>query len=73
VALDRQFTELLYVQEERSADFEFIPEKNLLDIPTLETSELMGYRMGKKFDNGIIFFFPTDRNNSTDKDFLEKI
>jgi hypothetical protein len=47
VTPDRQFTELLYVQEERSADFEFIAEKNLLDIPTLETSELIGYRMGK--------------------------
>jgi sugar lactone lactonase YvrE len=47
VTPDGQFTKLLYVQEERCADFEYIPEKNLLVIPTLETSELMGYRMGK--------------------------
>lgn len=47
VSPDGQFTNLLYVQEERCADFEFIAEKNLLVIPTLETSELMEYRMGK--------------------------
>jgi len=40
-----QFTKLLYVQEERCADFDFIPEKNLLVIPTLEKSELMGYKL----------------------------
>lgn len=47
VSPDGQFTKLLCVQEERCADFEFIPEKNLLVIPTLETSELMGYRIEK--------------------------
>ncbi len=47
VTPDGKFTKLLYVQEERCADFDYIPEKNLLVIPTLETSELMGYRIGK--------------------------
>ena len=45
VTPDGKFTRLLYVQEERCADFEFIPEKNLLVIPTLETSELMCYKL----------------------------
>jgi len=48
VTPDGQFTKLLYVQEERCADFDFIPEKNLLVIPTLETSELLGYKYGSK-------------------------
>jgi sugar lactone lactonase YvrE len=47
VTPDGQFTKLLYVQVEKCADFEFIPEKNLLIIPTLETSELMGYQLSK--------------------------
>ncbi len=45
VSPDGQFTKLLYVQEERCADFEFIPEKKLLVIPTLATSELMCYKL----------------------------
>jgi sugar lactone lactonase YvrE len=43
-----QFTKLLYVQEERCADFEYIPENNLLVIPTLETSKLLGYKYENK-------------------------
>ena len=42
---DGQFTNLLYVQETRCADFDYIAEKDLLIIPTLEANELMGYKL----------------------------
>jgi sugar lactone lactonase YvrE len=47
VTPDGQLKKLLYVQNSRCADFDYIPEQNLIIIPTLETSELMGYRIGK--------------------------
>jgi sugar lactone lactonase YvrE len=47
VTLSGQITKLLYVQGTRCADFEYIVEKKLLVIPTLEANELMGYRMAK--------------------------
>ncbi len=40
-------TNLLYVQGTRCADFEYIPEKGLLIIPTLEANEIMAYQMAK--------------------------
>lgn len=40
-----QFTNLLYLQDKRCADFDYIAEKDLLIIPTLETNELMGYKL----------------------------
>ena len=42
---DGQFTKLLYVQDTRCADFEYIADKGLLIIPTLEAKELIGYKM----------------------------
>ena len=38
-------TNLLYLQGTRCADFDYIPEKGLLIIPTLETNEMMVYKM----------------------------
>jgi len=47
VTPDGQFTKLLYIQGKRCADFEYIAEKDLLIIPTLEGNELIGYKLSR--------------------------
>ena len=48
VTPDGQFTNLLYIQAKRCADFDYIAEKGLLIIPTLEANELFAYKYEKK-------------------------
>jgi sugar lactone lactonase YvrE len=45
VTPDGQFTNLLYVQGTRCADFDYIAEKSLLIIPALEANELTAYKL----------------------------
>jgi len=45
VTPDGQFTNLLYVQGTRCADFDYIAEKSLLIIPTLEANDLTAYKL----------------------------
>ena len=47
VTPDGQFTNLLYVQDTRCADFDYIAGKDILIIPTLEANELMAYKIAK--------------------------
>lgn len=48
VTPDGQFTNLLYVQAKRCADFDYIADKGLLIIPTLEANEIIGYKYEMK-------------------------
>jgi hypothetical protein len=40
-------TTLLYVQDSRCADFEYVPEKNLVIVPGLEANKVVAYEFGK--------------------------
>lgn len=43
-----QITKLLDVPNSRCADFDYIPEKNLIIIPTLDDGKVMAYQLSKK-------------------------